>query len=74
MSSPAATTGSPRQAPRRLGDLVASSVTRGAGVLILATLAGVAIFLAAKGAPEEVPITRKPGGSAVTRSPWLIQT
>ena len=28
----------------------------------------------AKGAPGEVPITEKPGASAVTRSPWLIQT
>ena len=28
----------------------------------------------AKGASGEVPITEKPGASAVTRSPWLIQT
>ena len=45
MSSPAATTGSPGQAPRRLGDLVASSVTRGAGILILATLGWAVAYL-----------------------------
>ena len=28
----------------------------------------------AKGAFGEAPITAKPGASAVTRSPWLIQT
>ena len=64
MSSPAATTGSPGQAPRRLGDLVASSVTRGAGILILATLAGVAIFLAAKGAPAFGASRAELGGKA----------
>jgi phosphate transport system permease protein len=64
VSSPAATTGSPGQAPRRLGDLVASSVTRGAGILILATLAGVAIFLAAKGAPAFGASRAELGGKA----------
>ena len=28
----------------------------------------------AKGAPSLTPTARKPGGSLVTRSPWLIQT
>jgi phosphate transport system permease protein len=64
VSSPAATTGSPTQAPRRLGDLVASSVTRGAGLLILVTLAGVAIFLTAKGAPALAAQPRDLGGKA----------
>ena len=30
--------------------------------------------MAAKGAFSEVAMTLKPGGSLVTRSPWLIQT
>ena len=30
--------------------------------------------MAAKGAPSLTPTTRKPGGSASTRSPWLIHT
>lgn len=41
-------TGSPR---RRLGDLVFASTARGAGLLILAALAGVAIFLTVEGVP-----------------------
>jgi phosphate transport system permease protein len=41
-------TGSPR---RRLGDLVFASTARGAGLLILVALAGVAIFLTIKGVP-----------------------
>ena len=30
--------------------------------------------MAANGAPFDTPITLKPGGSRVTRSPWLIHT
>ena len=30
--------------------------------------------MAANGAPVEMPTARKPGGSRVTRSPWLIHT
>ena len=30
--------------------------------------------IAANGAPVEMPTARKPGGSLVTRSPWLIHT
>jgi phosphate transport system permease protein len=41
-------TGSPK---RRLGDLVFANLTRTAGVTILVTLAGVAIFLTAQGLP-----------------------
>jgi phosphate transport system permease protein len=41
-------TGSPK---RRLGDLVFANLTRGAGLTILVTLAGVAIFLTAEGIP-----------------------
>jgi phosphate transport system permease protein len=41
-------TGSPK---RRLGDLVFANLTLAAGILILVALAGVAIFLAAEGAP-----------------------
>jgi phosphate transport system permease protein len=40
--------GSPR---RRLGDLVFANLTRGAGLTILVTLAGVAVFLTAQGIP-----------------------
>ncbi len=40
--------GSPK---RRLGDLVFANLTRGAGLLILVTLAGVAIFLTVQGIP-----------------------
>jgi phosphate transport system permease protein len=40
--------GSPR---RRLGDVVFANLTRAAGIVILLALAGVAIFLAAEGAP-----------------------
>ena len=36
--------------------------------------ARVSSAIAAKGAPVEMPTARKPGGSAVTRSPWLIHT
>lgn len=41
-------TGSPK---RRLGDLVFANLTRGAGLVILVALAGVAIFLTAEGIP-----------------------
>jgi phosphate transport system permease protein len=41
-------TGSPK---RRLGDLVFANLTRGAGIMILVALAGVAIFLTAQGIP-----------------------
>ena len=41
-------TGSPK---RRLGDLVFSNLTRGAGLAILVALAGVGIFLLVQGAP-----------------------
>src|SRR4029079_13704620 len=30
--------------------------------------------MAANGAPVEMPTARKPGGSRVTRTPWLIHT
>ncbi len=48
MSITEAKTGSPK---RRLGDLVFANLTRGAGLLILLALAGVAIFLTVEGAP-----------------------
>jgi phosphate transport system permease protein len=51
VSTPTATTRSSGQAPRRLGDLVAASVTRGAGLVILLVLAGVALFLTLEGIP-----------------------
>jgi phosphate transport system permease protein len=41
-------TGSPK---RRLGDLVFANLTRGAGLVIMLALAGVAIFLTAEGIP-----------------------
>ncbi|MFL6155321.1 MAG: phosphate ABC transporter permease subunit PstC [Marmoricola sp.] len=41
-------TGSPK---RRLGDLVFANLTRGAGLIIMLALAGVAIFLTAEGIP-----------------------
>jgi phosphate transport system permease protein len=43
-----APTGSPK---RRLGDLVFANLTRGAGLLILLALAGVAVFLTIEGVP-----------------------
>ncbi len=48
MSSTEAKTGSPK---RRLGDLVFANLTRSAAVLIMLTLAGVAIFLTVQGVP-----------------------
>jgi len=40
-----------RSPGRRLGDLIFANLTRGAGITILCTLAGVAIFLTIKGIP-----------------------
>lgn len=48
MSTTTTTAGSPK---RRLGDLVFANLTRGAGLIILVALAGVAIFLTLEGAP-----------------------
>lgn len=48
MSTVTTETGSPK---RRLGDLVFANLTRGAGLVILVALAGVAIFLTAEGIP-----------------------
>jgi phosphate transport system permease protein len=48
----APTTGSPgRRQNRRLGDLVFTNLTRGAGLVILLALAGVAVFLTVQGIP-----------------------
>lgn len=51
MTDVAVTTKSPRQAKRRLGDLIFASTARGSGILILLALAGVAIFLTVQGIP-----------------------
>lgn len=51
MTDVAVTVKSPRQAHRRLGDLIFGSTARGSGLLILAALAGVAIFLTVQGIP-----------------------
>ena len=48
MSTTEAKTASPK---RRLGDVVFANLTRGAGLIILVALAGVAIFLTVEGAP-----------------------
>ena len=48
MSTAPTETGSPK---RRLGDLVFANLTRAAGVTILVTLAGVALFLTIQGLP-----------------------
>ncbi|GAC1386548.1 MAG: phosphate ABC transporter permease subunit PstC [Marmoricola sp.] len=48
MTDVTAKTGSPK---RRLGDLVFASTVRGAGLLILVALAGVAVFLTVQGVP-----------------------
>ncbi|GAA3597685.1 phosphate ABC transporter permease subunit PstC [Klugiella xanthotipulae] len=48
---PPTTTGTPRRPLRRLGDLLYSGTSRTAGILILVTLAAVAIFLVAQSIP-----------------------
>ncbi|MCX6396665.1 MAG: phosphate ABC transporter permease subunit PstC [Propionibacteriales bacterium] len=48
MSTTTTKSGSPK---RRLGDLVFANLTRGAGLIILVALAGVAVFLTLEGAP-----------------------
>ncbi len=48
MTTSSVETGSPK---RRLGDLVFANLSRGAGLLIVLALAGVAVFLSIQGAP-----------------------
>ena len=57
--------GEQRRAVRRVHHL---------GVELHAVEAARSSAMAAKGAPFEMPTARKPGGSRVTRSPWLIHT
>ncbi|MDQ3371106.1 MAG: phosphate ABC transporter permease subunit PstC [Actinomycetota bacterium] len=57
-----------RRAPRRLGDTIFSGVATGAGLLILALLAGVAIFLLVEAWPAiTAPAEEIPGGEGLFR-------
>lgn len=56
---------------RRLGDLAFSSATRGAGLLILTALAGVAVFLTIKGAPAFSASAADISGLQTGRSSFL---
>jgi phosphate transport system permease protein len=57
-----------RRAPRRLGDTIFSGVATGAGLLILALLAGVAFFLLVEAWPAiTAPAEEIPGGEGLFR-------
>jgi phosphate transport system permease protein len=58
---------------RRVGDRVFSGTTRGAGIVILVVLAGVAAFLVVKAIPAlHAPARDLPGGSSITAYIWPL--
>jgi len=63
----------PQAPPRRFGDTVFAGIAKASGVVILATLAGVAVFLTYEGvpaftaAPEEIP-----GGEGIVAYIWPL--